>query len=292
MLHLKFIFTPSGFVPPTCRPTFGVQPLGARRNGTLSISNSLGVKPEQLGENMSSAQKRPHSPVAGGKQKRRRRNATGRPPKWQSRGAKDERLDEIMKIRRKSRYEIYADVPPSRASTIVGRQETADVARARANSRTLRPSRSPSSSSLPDNGDPMASSNDVFVPVITSNTPKSGSRPPSRPSSSLRRNNRAALRQTYHLDAIHSLSETRRNNQARQWQDVVIPQIIPAFLKNRATTESGRWAPSPQSRTGCQCTTTSLEVDTLTWDRTFFSCLCGHRLTYSRRMLLECIIDL
>ena len=233
---------------------------------------------------MPSAQKRPRSPETGGMKKRRRRNAAGPLPKRRSRGAKDERISVFMELQCRNRQSTFADLPPSQTSTAIDMQETTDAACTGVNSRQL--------SSLHDNGDLITSTNDDSASMNTANTPKSGSRAPGHPSSRLRRNNRAALHQTYHLDALHSPWETHRNNQARQWQAIVIPQIIPAFLKNRAATESGRSPPPPQSRMGCQCTTTELEVDIVTWDRTFLFCTCGRHLTYSRRTLLDCIIDL
>jgi len=241
---------------------------------------------------MSSSQKRPHSPETRGKQKRCRRNAVDQPRKWRSCGAKDQRISRFKELRYKNHYIAVADLAPSQMSTVVNMQEVTDAVCTRVGSQQHRPSRSPSSHSLPDNGDLTASNNDDLMSMNTTNTQKPGSSPPLCASSRLLRNNHTALCQTYHLDAIHSPWETRRNNQARQWKAVVIPQIIPAFLKNWAATESGRCSPSPQSRMGCQCTTTALEVDCVTWDHTFLFCPCGHQLTFLRRMLLDCIINL
>jgi len=241
---------------------------------------------------MSSSQKRPHSPETRAKPKRCRRNVVDHPPKWRSRGPKDQHISAFRKLQRKNRHSAFADLALSQMSTVVNMQGATDAACTRVDSQQHRPSRSPSSQSLPDNGDLIASNNDDFMSMNTTNAPKPGSSPPLCAPSRLQRNNRTALRQTYHLDAIHTSWETRRNNQARKWQAVVIPQIIPAFLKNRAATESGRCSPSPQSRTGCQCTTTALEVVCVTWDRTFLFCQWLHQLTYLRRMLLDRIINL
>jgi len=227
---------------------------------------------------MSSTKKRPHSPETGGERKRRQRNAAGHPPTLRSRGPKDQRISLLRNLRSKHHHNLFACLSAGQTSAVVDTQETtgAGAGCVGVNPRQRRPSRpcSPSPTSLLDDGDLITSGDGASGPMNTVNTPGSGSCPLSHPSSIYQQNNRAALRRTYHLDTIHSPWETRRNNQANQWRAIVIPRIIPAFLKNRAVTESGRLPPSPQppARTRCQCTTVALTVDLVTWDRTFSSC--------------------
>ena len=81
------------------------------------------------------------------------------------------------------------------------------------------------------------------------------------------RNNSALLRQTKHLDDHTPAWNQRRNNQATQWRSVAIPQLIPIYLANRATTESGK-LPSPLMPNHlCQCNKLALKVKMVTWDR-------------------------
>ena len=94
------------------------------------------------------------------------------------------------------------------------------------------------------------------------------------------RNNRTFLRQTNHLDAIVPTWNTHRNNQTTQWKLVVIPRLITVYLANRAETKSGRIPPSLKPAPLCQCSKSALNVDLMTWDRTYFPYYMGGSLTH------------
>jgi len=81
------------------------------------------------------------------------------------------------------------------------------------------------------------------------------------------RDNRALFRQTQHLDDNTSAWTKRRHNQATQWRSIAIPRLMPAYLANRAATESGRLPPQPKPETQCRCNKVALKVELVTWDR-------------------------
>jgi len=206
------------------------------------------------------------------------RNAAGHPPTLWSHGPKDQHISLLRNLWSKHHHNLFACLSAGQMSAVVDTQETTGVGVGcvGVNPLQCRPSQpcSPGPTSLLDDGDLITSGDGASGPMNTVNMPGSGSCPLLHLLSIYQQNNHTALHQTYHLDAIHSPWGTCCNNQANQWQAIVIPQIIPAFLKNCAVTESGWLLPSPQppAHTWCQCTTVALTVDLVTWDHMFLSC--------------------
>ena len=83
------------------------------------------------------------------------------------------------------------------------------------------------------------------------------------------RDDRALSRQTQHLNGHTPAWNERRNNQAIQWKSVTIPQLMLAYLANRAGMESGRLPPLLKPNHHCQCNKVALKVEMVTWDRKF-----------------------
>jgi len=225
---------------------------------------------------MPSTKKRPQSPtIDEPPQKRSKRTTQAQivSPKRRKRGSKDQRLYDLQKLECTRRLAVFTSRPSELSTAQPIRSTTAGIGRAIATTADPRPRspnrRSPSPVTL-HSPPPIFINDDSFVFDGSNNTPGASRTGSQTPPGDIR-NNRTTLRQTNHLDAVTPTWNTRRSNQATQWKSVIIPKLIPVYLANRAKTKSGRTPPPLKPPHLCQCSTSALKVDLMTWDCTYSS---------------------
>lgn len=191
------------------------------------------------------------------------------PKKRRWRGLKDHRYKSLRKLESKRSSQVLLDTS-SKPITTPGHQIDTHVRHAAPASveyplqHNARLSAPHSPCSLPEEGD--NGGLEIFNGSPVSPHVPFGSDLCAAP---IARDNRALFRQTRHLDDHTPAWNQRRNKQATQWQSVVIPQLIPIYLTNRAVTKSGKLPPPPPSNHPCECKKVALKVEMVTWDRKY-----------------------
>lgn len=185
------------------------------------------------------------------------------------RGLKDDRLIALQNLEYKRRCPVFG-IDPSEIDALKHRKLTNGIP-------TLESQQPHQHSALlagplsPPTDDYIEINGDINDPSVRPDTSFQSS---SHTTAGGLRNDRTVLRQLAHLDRTSSTWNTSRNIQAAQWKSVVIPQLVTAYLANRAETESGRLPPSPKPPHQCKCARVELKVELIAWDRKFS--LCDH----------------
>ena len=163
------------------------------------------------------------------------------PLKRRCRGPKDDRIKALQKLRRRIHFRDTAYEPITsrtpQLTTRVHRTAPDPVSSPLQLSPEPAALHSPPALLVGGDGDGPESFNDT--PESFSDTPESSHVPlgSGLRTASSKRDNRALFRQTRHLDDHTSAWNGCCNNQATQWKSVTIPQLIPTYLANRASTE-------------------------------------------------------
>ena len=224
-------------------------------------------------QHMPPTKKRPHSPDVDGLSSKHQsvsiRIHQNPPSQRPCRRPRDDRIKALQKLERRRRSVVFQDTAynpkTARAPQLNTRVHCTGPGPVKSPLQRSPPLAVPHSPpSLPSGGDEDGPERFSESPVSSHIPLGSGLR-----MASSVRDNRALFRQTRHLDNHTSTWNERRNDQAIQWKSVAIPRLMPAYLANRATTESGRLPPPPKPNHQCQCVKVVLTVEMMTWDRKF-----------------------